>query len=510
MIKNFKSLFGSILIKFFLAIIVVSFVFWGIGDIVKNIGTNHAAKVAGKTIPTEEFLKAVEIEKRGIEAQTGEPIKENLIDQVKFFVLDRMINNIVLDNYIKKNNLQISDQKALEVIKNEKVFKNEQGKFDPVKLKEFISRNNLNERKFVDDVQADVSRKMLLDVISSRIVADDIVNLMKQFVNIQYFVSVYKLDINKQNAHYKPSEDEKKAFYEKNKSFFMTDESRDFKYFTIPYNVIKTYIKISEDELKNEYNSRDFKDNTQTFDQMKSKLKTEIEYKKLEELVQAQINKIDDDIASGKTIDEIAERYKGKVKYTENLSKSNQDLSLSIFLREKVLADDNLDEVRVSVNVNDAIYVYKINTINKPYPLDYKDVSNNLAKFLIREHYIKELKNFTETKHANDVIIDKQEYSFKVSDIQDKLPVTIPANVVGDALDRKIGEFSGVHKGLEDVFYVAVLDRAVETDSTIQNEKEVIANLSNSIKNELMWQFVNYLRNEYGNEINKSVFEAKW
>lgn len=507
MIGNLRKFFGSIIIKVFLVIIVLSFILWGVGDIVKNIGTGYAAKVAGKSIPTELLLAQVEKEKRRIEMQSGEPFQDAMKNQLMQFVLDRMINNELIDKFITKEHLNVSDAKALESIQQENIFKDKEGKFDSAKLKEFVLANKINERKFVDEIQKEISRKMVLDVISSRIPSDDIVKLIKQFLNFEYKISIYKMDVANQTEKFDPSDQEQQKFYENNKSLFMSPESRDVQYFQIALDDIKKTIKVTEDELQEEYKLRDYREAKASFDSMKSKLEAEIVAKKLDNVLQKLLDEIEDNIASGMNIDEISKKYNKQIVILNNITQSSENLGIPGVLRDKIMSDSNIEEAKVVLNHGDAIYVYKVKYITEPAPIAFDKVKDVINRHLKNAYYVKLLQQLPDS--SEKLVLDIKEINFKILDIDSKIPATIPASLIGDTLSRNIGEFSGIHKGMEGIFYLAKLTDIQEVPAQLENEAALERSIKNNIQNEIIWAFFNYMRENQGVRVNKAVFNNR-
>ena len=59
MLKNLRGFSNTKLAGVLIAIIIVPFVFWGMGSVFSGGNTNNVAKINNKSISTQDFLKYV-------------------------------------------------------------------------------------------------------------------------------------------------------------------------------------------------------------------------------------------------------------------------------------------------------------------------------------------------------------------------------------------------------------------------------------------------------------------
>ena len=135
--RNFaKTKFAGILVF----IIIIPFVFWGMGSMFSGGNTNSIAKINNKNISTQEFID--HLNNSGIPENT---IRENLDNDIIEELLTTLISTSLLDLEIQDFNLTYSENSLLERIKKNKNFLDEDGNFnivsahDPKKTEIYLS-----------------------------------------------------------------------------------------------------------------------------------------------------------------------------------------------------------------------------------------------------------------------------------------------------------------------------------------------------------------------------------
>ena len=138
--RNFaKTKFAGILVF----IMIIPFVFWGMGSMFSSGNTNSIVKINETNISTEEFIDY--LNNSGIPQDT---IRENLNDNIIEELLSGLISTKILDLEIEEYNLIISKETLLELIKKNKNFLDEQGSFQRLKYEKFLLENNQSAPQF--------------------------------------------------------------------------------------------------------------------------------------------------------------------------------------------------------------------------------------------------------------------------------------------------------------------------------------------------------------------------
>ena len=132
--RNFaKTKFAGLLVF----IMIIPFVFWGMGSMFSSGNTNNLAKVNDTNISTQEFIDYLNTS--GIPQQY---IRENLENNIIQELLSGLISQTLLDLEIKDINFIVSEKTLSKKIRLNKNFLDENGNFERIKYEKFLLENN--------------------------------------------------------------------------------------------------------------------------------------------------------------------------------------------------------------------------------------------------------------------------------------------------------------------------------------------------------------------------------
>ena len=157
--RNFaKSKFAGILVF----IMIIPFVFWGMGGMFSSGNTNNIAKINKTNISTQDFID--HINRTNIPQQT---IRNNLDKNIIEELLSTLVSTTLLELEIKDFNITFSEQTLLKKIKNNKNFQNDEGNFERIKYEKFLLENNQSAPAFELRLKSRELQKNLFDYIGA-------------------------------------------------------------------------------------------------------------------------------------------------------------------------------------------------------------------------------------------------------------------------------------------------------------------------------------------------------
>ena len=215
-LRNFaKTKFAGLLVF----IMIIPFVFWGMGGMFSSGNTNNVAKINNNSISTEDFIDY--LNKSGIPEKT---IRENLEQNIVEELLSGLVSTTLLDLEIKDFELTISEVTLLKRIKKNKNFIDENGVFQRIKYEKFLLENNLSAPSFEQRLKLRELQKNLFDYIGAGTTSP-------QFLTTKlYKEENQKLEIE---------------FIDLNDFYLKKDDITD--------SELENFIKTNKDELKVEY-----------------------------------------------------------------------------------------------------------------------------------------------------------------------------------------------------------------------------------------------------------------
>ena len=120
MISSFRNFAKTKIAGVFVFIIIIPFVFWGMGSMFNSGNSNNIAKINNTNISTQDFMDY--LNESGISQQA---IRDNLDNNVIEELLSGLISTTLLDLEIKDFNISLTEQTLLKQIKSNKNFVDE-------------------------------------------------------------------------------------------------------------------------------------------------------------------------------------------------------------------------------------------------------------------------------------------------------------------------------------------------------------------------------------------------
>ena len=105
MLGSFRKFSGSIYAKILLGIIIIPFVFWGMGSVFSGGNTNNVAKINKETISTKDFVDYINQSRL-----TNEIIKKNIDKNILEEILSQLISEKLVEIEIDELNVFYSNQ----------------------------------------------------------------------------------------------------------------------------------------------------------------------------------------------------------------------------------------------------------------------------------------------------------------------------------------------------------------------------------------------------------------
>ncbi len=162
MINSFRNFAKTKFAGLLVFIMIIPFVFWGMGSMFSSGNTNNIAKINNTNISTENFIEY--INNSNIPSQT---IRENINKNIIEDMLSALISTTLLDLEIKDFNFLITENTLLNKIKKNKNFLGENGQFERIKYEKFLLENNQSAPAFEAKLRARELQKNLFDFVGA-------------------------------------------------------------------------------------------------------------------------------------------------------------------------------------------------------------------------------------------------------------------------------------------------------------------------------------------------------
>ncbi|MBZ4681970.1 SurA N-terminal domain-containing protein [Thermodesulfobacterium sp.] len=240
----------SVFAKIFLAVIIIVFIFWGIGSFVTS-EKDLVAKVNGISITAKEFQEFYNFQLLRLKQTFGEISEEDLKKlNLKKEVLDELIKLKLLEDYANKIGVKVLPEEVSFSIAQIPSFQ-ENGRFSPQKYQMVLRELGTTPKFFEKLVYYDILQQRLKLLLTTPIVVSDeevkdYLRFAKQEIELLEGILPLKACIEKINYTEKDLEN----YYLAHRDIYKEEEKVKLAYIIIPY---ETSLEVTEAELKRFY-----------------------------------------------------------------------------------------------------------------------------------------------------------------------------------------------------------------------------------------------------------------
>ncbi|MCL6742167.1 peptidylprolyl isomerase [Kosakonia sp. R1.Fl] len=229
MMDNLRAAANHVVLKIILGLIIVSFILTGVGNYLIGGNNNYAAKVNGQEIGRSQFENAVNSERNRMAQQLGDQFSElaaneNYMKSVRQQVLNRLIDEALLDQYAKNLGLGISDDQVKKAIFATQAFQ-ANGKFDNNRFSAIVNQMGMSTDQYAQALRNQLTSQQLINAVAGtdfmlKGETDELAALVAQ----QRVVRQAVIDVNALAAKQTASDEEIASYYDQNKSSFISPE----------------------------------------------------------------------------------------------------------------------------------------------------------------------------------------------------------------------------------------------------------------------------------------------
>ncbi|AEO08814.1 peptidyl-prolyl cis-trans isomerase D [Buchnera aphidicola str. Ak (Acyrthosiphon kondoi)] len=225
MTKYLQARSTRIIVKCILGIIILSLILSTMTSYINKDFEKYIATVNGEKISFNVFKKMYFIEREKQKKILGKNFfelshNEIFIKETYNYILSQLINNVLLEQYAKKMQFQVDDDKIKEIILNAPIFQKNQ-KFSKERYFNYLTSVNLNNHDYINIIKRKINTENLINTINnSNFILENeeknIIKLLSQKRIIKKSIIKISSMIDKQNI----TDVEAKNYFHKNKKNF--------------------------------------------------------------------------------------------------------------------------------------------------------------------------------------------------------------------------------------------------------------------------------------------------
>ncbi|MGL3815055.1 peptidylprolyl isomerase [Klebsiella pneumoniae] len=256
MMDSLRTAANSLVLKIIFGIIIVSFILTGVSGYLIGGGNNYAAKVNDQEISRGQFENAFNSERNRMQQQLGDQYSELAANEgymktLRQQVLNRLIDEALLDQYARELGLSISDEQVKQAIFQTQAFQTN-GKFDNQRFSGIVAQMGMTTDQYAQALRNQLTTQQLINAIAGTDFmlpgeSDQLAALVSQ----QRVVREATINVNALAAKQTASDEEINAFWQQNQARFMAPEQ--FRVSYIKMDAASMQESASDEEIQSWY-----------------------------------------------------------------------------------------------------------------------------------------------------------------------------------------------------------------------------------------------------------------
>ena len=474
MLGSFRKFSGSIYAKILLGIIIIPFVFWGMGSSITGGSKNVVVVIDKEKYSIQHFSNFIK--------KTA--LKKVEANDVEGFLF-AFISEKLIEKEIEHFGIKLSDNSLSKLIRHQEQFKRE-NKFSRTEYEKFLIKNNVTAINFESILSKEEKKKQLLDFIGGGASPSKfLVNISYDKINQKRVIELINLnDVFKIQLNF--SEDQIKTYFENNKN---------------KYNKIYKSVKLLELSPKKLVDNNEFND---------------LFFKKIDE--------IDDLIFGGEKLNYIIQKFNLEKPNSFTINELGKDINSKM---NKKITKDLIEEI---FNIKEIEPTVLIEDKNKYFIVELvktESIQIGIGDDFIKKEILLDLGKKTKRRLITEIIDKINKNNFNKYDF-DKLSKDKNVNIKKISLnnqnDDKILKKEIVNQiytfpekkviivndiGLSENFLIYIDKIKNVTIDENSEEYQKYFNLSkNQIVSELYNTYENYIQKKYKIDINYQALDA--
>ena len=424
MLDIIRNLVSSIFGKILLAIMVLSFALWGVGDILSSGNSQLAAKVGNEKISLDEFYIKFQQTVRDYNQNTNSnlSLKEAYELKLHNLLLQDLIYSKMVNDYAKKRGIYLNEESLKSVISNLDEFKDSNEIFSNIKYKNFILNNFQSEEAFLREIENSIFQGIIFESFNAdNYINDAIINKLYDYEGEKRTISYFLL--NKNEVKIDTNNNLINDYYLDNKSNYLIPEKTIIDFIEVNINDFKRKENINTVEAQDYYNNN--------IDQY-----TEEESRNIQFIRFSNESEAYDfyDAVADKNINDFNEYIKINDFKLSNIDKFTGG-TFSKNISEFIFKLD-VNTLSEPISYDDlGFYLFKVNEVNDEKVIDFETVKNEIIEYLALEAAYQEFDdaiNILDELLINDYTFDEI--------VENSVNIKVSENVDFEQFVVKLGE----------------------------------------------------------------------
>ena len=476
MLTSIRKVTTSVLAKILIAIIILPFLFWGMGDVFRSGNQNVIVTIESEKVSAQSFVEYVNRLNLN-EQQRNNMAETDLLDKIlSDYVAKKIIALEIINQGVSLNN-----QSLKKIITADDTFK-EDDKFSRTKYEKFLLESGISAPVFEQNIAAQEKKRQLLTFLSEGINLPEFM-VKQEYTNENQIKTIQYLELDSLYKNHPITKEEIIKTYESNKKLF----TQDFKKIN--------YVELLPENLtgQKEYNESYFKkiDEIENTVLDGGKMSNFVKEFNLSLKIVSETNKLKKN-KLGEDIIKIDDNLFNKIFNMQILNKPEIIIINNKYFLSEIVSLEKVTRTLEDKEIKEAIvlqlktkYVIESNT----------EIVKDMSKGIFNEEKFQ--------KFSNDNNLEIKETTLK--NIKDE--TTFNSNMIKEIFKVNDGDFQLITNSLLTKNYIIL---AIETEklpfsSNIKDYDQYKAKAKFNLANQIFSAFDITVNNKYDVKINEKV-----
>ena len=251
-----QGIVGKAIMTVVMGLIIVSFVIWGVGDMLRGFTASTVASVGGAKISAQEYHVAYDRMIQQYQRRLRRPFTNEEARQIGLdrSVLQQLLSEAAVDEEARKLGLNISDDALREIITSNPDFRDKSGAFDPARFADALRNMDLTERGFVSELRQQALRQFIVAALTTGIAAPKAeVTAEADYEGQTRSVDYFLLPAAAAGEIGAPSDEALKTFFNDRKSSYRAPEFRAMDVLALEPETIANPAEVSDADAEAAY-----------------------------------------------------------------------------------------------------------------------------------------------------------------------------------------------------------------------------------------------------------------
>ena len=397
-IQKIRNNSSGVIAKTIAGTIIVTFaLFFGWGTVFTGSDVNNIAKVNGKNIDLVDLSFETRTQQYLFNQRYPGQDMDFDQDMLRTLSTNSLIRRELIVQYLDSLGVNIPDQVALKSFRDDDSFQIE-GQYSEERFEAVVRSLGFTGNDYIKRVGQDLALDLWrTSLVKSEFVTEPEIKNILTLVNQTRDVSFVTYKINSIKEQIQPSEEQKKEFYQEDKNQFLKKAEIKLRYIELQQENLRTTIKVSEEEIKNEYSFYVDNFNTKPVRAISHIMLNFSDNESKEKAIK--LAKIISDEARDKSnfLDLVQKHSEDEGTISSGGDLGVSDGSSFPFEFENAIKDMKVGEISKPILLDASVHVLLLRDYEVPVPESYQDIKSSFQERLVD----------TKLEYAYSDLIDK-------------------------------------------------------------------------------------------------------